>query len=117
VPGHEPRVQQRHHAALRREGRQARLAADRGLLQQAPQGVVVVKRHVLALVAALAVASASLNADVTVISTMKMEGKAPGMAQQQLPKMVTHVKGNMAATIMELGGNTMTSIVDLKGRR
>lgn len=77
----------------------------------------MVKRHVLALVAALAVASASLNADVTVISTMKMEGKAPGMAQQQLPKMVTHVKGNMAATIMELGGNTMTSIVDLKGRR
>jgi hypothetical protein len=77
----------------------------------------VLRRQVLTLVAAVAVASATLSADVTVITSMKMEGKAPGMAAQQMPKMVTHIKGMRAATIMDMGGSTMTSIVDLKTRR
>ncbi|MBA3886452.1 MAG: hypothetical protein H0X67_12075 [Acidobacteria bacterium] len=75
-------------------------------------------RQAVALVAALALASASLLADVTIVTTMTMDGGAPGMmAGQQMPRLVTHVKGMKAATVVETGATTMTSIIDLTRRR
>jgi hypothetical protein len=39
------------------------------------------------------------------------------MANQPMPRMVTHIKGMKTATVMEMSGNTMTTIMDLEKRR
>jgi hypothetical protein len=77
----------------------------------------VFKRQLCTLVAALAIASASLSADVTIVMTMSMEGGMPGMAGQAAPRMTTHIKGLRSATVIETGQMTMTNIVDLANRR
>jgi hypothetical protein len=77
----------------------------------------VFKRQIFTLVAALAIASASLSADVTIVTTMSMEGGMPGMAGQAAPRMTTHIKGLRSATVVETGGVTITNIVDLANRR
>jgi hypothetical protein len=77
----------------------------------------VFKRQAFALAAALAIASASLAADVTIVMTMTMEGKAPGMAGQEMPRTVTHIKGLKSATVVEMGGNEMVNITDAANRR
>jgi hypothetical protein len=63
------------------------------------------------------IASASLSADVTIVTTMSMEGGMPGMAGQKPPEMVTHIKGMRSATVIDAGAMTMTNIVDLANRR
>lgn len=77
----------------------------------------MLKRQVFGLAAALAIASASLSADVTIVTTMSMEGGMPGMAGQKPPQMVTHIKGMRSATVIDTGTMTMTNIVDLANRR
>jgi hypothetical protein len=77
----------------------------------------VFTRQVFTFVAALAIASASLSADVTIVTTMSMEGGMPGMAGQKPPQMVTHIKGMRSATVIDTGTTTMTNIVDLANRR
>lgn len=76
------------------------------------------KRQAAALVAALALASAALSADVTIVTTISIEGGAPGMmAGQQMPRMVNRVKGLRSASTLEMQGATMTTIVNLASRR
>lgn len=75
-------------------------------------------RQAVALAAALAVASASLVADVTVVTTMSMEGGAPGMmAGQQMPRMVMRIKGTKGRNDVEVSGLTMSSLIDLQAKR
>lgn len=76
------------------------------------------KRQAIALVAALALASASLVADVTITTTMSMEGGGPGMmAGQPTPRMVMRIKGHQGRNDVDGAGATMSSLIDLEGRR
>jgi hypothetical protein len=77
----------------------------------------VFKRQLFTLVAAVAIASASLSADVTFVTTMSMEGGMPGMAGQPAPTMTTHIKGLRSATVIDTAGMRMTNIIDLANRR
>jgi hypothetical protein len=78
----------------------------------------VFKRQILTLVAALAIASAPLGADVTIVTTLSFEGGGmPGMAGQKAPQMTTHIKGLRSATVVDTGPATITNIIDAANRR
>jgi hypothetical protein len=77
----------------------------------------VFRRQILTLAVAVAIASASLGADVTIVTTLSMEGSMPGMAGQSMPRMTTHIKGLKSASVVETGPATITNILDVANRR
>ena len=74
-------------------------------------------RRRIATLAALAVFSARLAADVRVTSTTSVEGPFAGMVGGLMPRMVMHIKGTKARADVEVGGQTMSSITDLASKQ
>ena len=74
-------------------------------------------RRLFAVAAALTVMTASLGADVKIVTTMSMEGNAPGMAGQQMPTMTQWIKGTKSRADMEAGAVRTSSITDAANRR
>ena len=75
-------------------------------------------RRWAAVFAIVALCSSAVRADVTVTSTMTVEGTAPGMAGGGMsPKMVIRIKGLKARSDVDVGGQTQTSITDLAARQ
>ena len=74
-------------------------------------------------VAILTGSLAPLNADVTIIQTVKMEwpeaaGRLPAPASQQpLPKSTMRIKGMKARSDIEVGGQTVIAITDLERKQ
>jgi hypothetical protein len=69
-------------------------------------------------IAIIAFCSSVLHADVTVTSTMTVEGAAPGMAgPAKNPRMVMRIKGLKARADVETNGVTQTSITDLVAKQ
>lgn len=76
------------------------------------------KRFVTTL-AIVAMCSSVLRADVTVTSTMSIEGGAPGMAgaSGMTPRLVMRIKGLKARSDVDVNGQTQTSITDLASKQ
>ena len=71
-------------------------------------------RKWLAVLAVCAISAVSLRADVTVTTTMTMEGAAAAsMPPGTLPKITMRVKGMKSRSDIESAGTTMTVITDL----
>jgi hypothetical protein len=64
--------------------------------------------------AVIALCSSALRADVTVTSTVTIEGSAPGMAGGGMtPRMTMRIKGLRARSDVDVNGQMQTSITDL----
>lgn len=76
-------------------------------------------RRMLVTSMAVLFCAASLGADVTVVQTMTMEGKAAAALQPgQLPKITTRLKGQQARVDVEVNGKPMVStMTDLSSRK
>jgi hypothetical protein len=62
----------------------------------------------------LALCTSAIRADLTVTSTVSIEGAAPGMAGAGMtPQMTMRIKGLKARSDVEVNGQTQTSITDL----
>jgi len=72
-------------------------------------------RRLVTTLAIAAMCSSVLRADVTVTSTMSIEGGAPGMAGAggMTPRLVMRIKGLKARSDVDVNGQTQTSITDL----
>lgn len=67
--------------------------------------------------AIVALCGVPLRADVTVISVTTIEGAAASMMGGFAPRMVIRIKGTMARTDVDLGNQTLSSIMDVAGKR
>lgn len=66
----------------------------------------------------VALCSSGIVADVTVTSTVSIEGGAPGIPTGGMtPQMVTRIKGLKARSDVEVNGQTQTSITDLSTKQ
>ena len=74
-------------------------------------------RRRIATLAALALFSTPLAADVRITSTTAVEGPFAGMVGGMMPRMVMHIKGTKARADVEVGGQTMSSITDLASKQ
>jgi len=74
-------------------------------------------RKWLAIVAVVAVSFVSLEADVTVVQTMTLEGAAAAMKNGQMPRMTMRIKGQKSRTDIEVNGQTIISIADLASKQ
>jgi hypothetical protein len=64
-----------------------------------------------------ALCSTSLLADVTVTTTMNIEGGAAGMMGGMTPKTVMRIKGNKARTEMDVMGQVVAMLLDLQSKQ
>ncbi len=74
-------------------------------------------RKCLAVCAIAVLAWVPLRADVTIVMTTTMEGKAAAMMGGQLPKMTQRIKGMKSRTDIEVMGQTTVAITDLVEKR
>lgn len=74
-------------------------------------------RKVFVACAIVALAWIPLRADVTILTTMTMEGAAAGMLGGQMPKMTQRIKGMKSRTDVEAMGQTTTVIADLTAKQ
>jgi hypothetical protein len=74
-------------------------------------------RRSVATLAILAVLSTSLIADVTVTSTMTIQGPAAQAMGGQMPTMVMRIKGNKARAEMSMMGQDLVTITDLDAKQ
>jgi hypothetical protein len=68
--------------------------------------------------AMIALCSSAVGADVTVTSTMTMEGGAPGMGPSGMsPRMVMRIKGLKARSDVDMNGQMQSTIMDLASKQ
>ena len=70
-------------------------------------------RRGLITIAVAALCLAPLKADVTVVTTMTMEGAMAGSMGGALPTMTMYIKGNKARSDVAVQGTTVSTITDL----
>ncbi|HEY0875366.1 MAG TPA: hypothetical protein VGD94_17960 [Vicinamibacterales bacterium] len=75
-------------------------------------------RNALVTAAIVAMSLVGLRADVTVVQTMTMEGAAAAaLGGAMLPRITMHIKGQKARSDIEMNGQTISSIADIKARQ
>jgi len=76
-------------------------------------------RRLLTTLAIAALCSSVVGADVTVTSTVSIEGGAPGMAGAagMTPRLVMRIKGLKARSDVDVSGQTQSSITDLGSKQ
>ena len=71
----------------------------------------------LAIFALVVLASAALEADVTVTTTTKMEGGPMAGMMNAQPQMVTRISGNKSRSDVSVMGQTFSTIIDLDAKQ
>jgi hypothetical protein len=68
----------------------------------------------LAIAIALTLGAASPGADITLVQTLTLQGRAAeGMGPSEMPRMTTRIKGQLARADIEVSGEVTSSILDV----